>query len=241
MTRSAQLEKTSPFRHTDRQFDAELRELKDRLLAMGGRCERLISEALRAVEDGDAARARAVDDADRLVNADHLACDELAVRILALRSPVGRDLRLLVTALKVVTDLETIGDEAVNVAERAARLAIDAEEVRGIKAILNEMGSRGADMLDLALDAFVEEDVERAQRVLAMDDAVDALHARALSQSVAYMKRNPMLADVGMGLTSSAKCLERIADLATNIAEMVVYMVEGEDVRHGARAIQSLE
>ncbi|MEQ8458605.1 MAG: phosphate signaling complex protein PhoU [Sandaracinaceae bacterium] len=238
MTRSRSAsEPTSPFRHTDRHFDAELRELKDRLLAMGGRCERLIAEALGAIEDGDVKRARAVDDADRLVNADELACDELAVRILALRSPVGRDLRLLVTALKVVASLETIGDEAVNVAERAGTLATDAEEVRGIKAILHEMGSRGAEMLDLALDAFVDGNAERAHRVLVMDDAVDAMHARALARSIAFMKRNPMMADVGMGLTSSAKCLERIADLATNIAEMVVYMVEGEDVRHGARRV----
>src|SRR5262245_29475592 len=109
--------------HTNQAFEEELRRLKDRLLAMGGRCEQMITLAMRAFEEQDAGLAHEVEENDREINADELAVDDLAVRILALRQPVGRDLRFTLTALKVVTDLERIGDEAVNLAERAGELA----------------------------------------------------------------------------------------------------------------------
>lgn len=221
-------------RHTDQQFHAQLQELKDRILAMGGRCERLIADALRAVEDGDAERAAELERADRLVNADELAVDELAVKILALRQPVGRDLRLLVTALKVVVALERIGDEAVNVAERAPAIGLHGGELADARALLPEMGRRGAEMLELALDAFVAEDPAKARRVLEMDDEVDALHEDVLERAMAFMSARPEQAEMGMCVARTAKYLERIADLCTNVAEMVVYMVEGLDLRHGS-------
>jgi len=108
--------------HTDHQFEAELQELKDRLLAMGGRCEKMMHGAIRAFEEQDEAAAREVMRADKQMNADELAIDELVVRILALRNPVGRDLRFAMTATKVVTDLERIGDETVNFAERVIEM-----------------------------------------------------------------------------------------------------------------------
>lgn len=225
---------TSHVHHTDQQFSAQLRELKDRLLAMGGRCDRLIAEALRAIEDGDVDLAKRVVTSDREVNRDELEVDDLAVRILALRHPVGRDLRLIVTALKIVTALERIGDEAVNVAERAGLLNRDMEGLREAKALLPEMGRKASEMLNLALDAFVAENADQADRVLEMDDEVDALYEKALVLATRFMEKNPDMAEVGMGITSSAKYLERIADLCTNIAEMVVFMVQGVDIRHGS-------
>lgn len=221
-------------RHTDQQFHSQLQELKDRLLAMGGRCELLIAGAMRALEEGDAALADALDAADRQINADELAVDDLAVRILALRQPVGRDLRLLVTALKVVAALERIGDEAVNVAERAPVVGTSADDLGEARALLPEMGRKGAEMLALALDAFVREDPEQARRVLEMDDEVDALYEDVLARSIAFMSAHPEQAEIGMCVARTAKYLERIADLCTNVAEMVVYLVQGVDLRHGS-------
>ncbi len=219
--------------HIDQHFDSQLRELKDRLLAMGGRCEQLIAGATRAIEEGDGLLVKEIDAADRLVNADELAVDDLCVRILARRQPVGRDLRLLVTALKVVVALERIGDEAVNVAERAEVLGMSVEELGPAKALLPEMSRRGAEMLKIVLDAFVEESAIEAHRVLEMDDEVDRLYEQVLEHSMTFMAGHPEQADLGLCVARTAKYLERIADLSTNVAEMVVYMVQGVDVRHG--------
>lgn len=223
-------------RHTDQKFEAQLRELKDRLLAMGGRCEQLIASAMRAIEEGNAALASEIEEADRRINADELAVDNLAVRILARRQPVGRDLRLLVTALKIVVALERIGDEAVNVAERASLLAIQIDGLSEARALLLEMGKKGAEMLKLVLDAFVEENPEQADRVLVMDDEVDALYQKVVALTTAFMSAHPDQAHLGMGIARTGKYLERIADLCTNVAEMIIFMVRGVDVRHGSFA-----
>jgi phosphate transport system protein len=221
-------------RHTDYEFHTQLQELKDRLLAMGGRCEQLIAAAMQAIEGEGGGTLKQINAADRRINADELAVDELAIRILALRQPVGRDLRLLVTALKVVVALERIGDEAVNVAERAPTLAAaPPDRMRAVRALLPEMGRRGAEMLHLVLDAFVAENPEEADRVLAMDDEVDRLYEQVLEEAKQHMRAHPE--DAGLGLTAvrTAKYLERIADLCTNVAEMIVFLVQGVDVRHG--------
>lgn len=216
--------------HTSHQYAAELRGLKDRLLAMGGRCESLIRTAIDALEN----RADIADRVERIdheINADELFVDDLAVRILALRQPVGRDLRFLVTALKVVTDLERIGDEAVNISERARELSAE-RSLPSTAAGLEEMAQATAAMLHDALDAFVEEDAGKAERVLTDDDTVDAHYGAIMRATFAFMSENPSRVRAAMAVASCAKYLERIADHATNIAEMVVYMVRGVDVRH---------
>jgi phosphate transport system protein len=217
--------------HTSQQYEAELRALKDRLLAMGGRCESLLRQATAALERQDPALAEAVARTDHEINSDELAIDDLAVRILALRQPVGRDLRFLMTALKVVTDLERIGDEAVNIAERAGELSREVK-LPPTASRLGEMADGAAAMLHDALDAFVEEDAARAERVLASDDAVDELYGQTMRATFAYITANPEKVRPAMAVASCAKYVERIADHATNIAEMVVYMVRGVDVRH---------
>ncbi|MCS6797272.1 MAG: phosphate signaling complex protein PhoU [Myxococcota bacterium] len=225
--------------HTSHEFEAELRRLKERLLAMGGRCESSIAAAVRALETRNPELASAVERDDRVIDADELAIDELAVRILALRQPVGRDLRFLMTALKVVTDLERIGDEAVNVAERARDLSA-AVELPESQALLGPMAAVATRQLRRALDAFVEEDASKAADVLARDDEVDELYGRIVRATLAYMAAHPQNVEAAMRVTSCAKYLERIGDHATNIAEMVVYLVDGVDVRHGgARSRES--
>ena len=220
--------------HTSQQYEAELRALKDRLLAMGGRCESLLRQATAALERQDPELAEAVARTDHEINSDELAIDDLAVRILALRQPVGRDLRFLMTALKVVTDLERIGDEAVNIAERAGELSREVK-LPPTASRLGEMANGAAGMLHEALDAFVEEDAARAERVLASDDAVDELYGQTMRATFAYITANPEKVRPAMAVASCAKYVERIADHATNIAEMVVYMVRGVDVRHAQK------
>lgn len=217
--------------HTHQEFEAELRRLKDRLLAMGGRCEQMMSSAVRAFEDRDEALAREVMAMDRAMDEDEVVVDDLAVRILALRQPVGRDLRFSVAAVKASTDLERIGDEAVNIAERA----IEMEREGGLSKPaekLPEMAQRAAAMLRDALNAFVDEDANKAREVFTQDDAVDDLYGDAMRLCLDYMKDPSRIGD-GMRICNCAKYLERIADHATNIAEMVIFMVEGRDVRHG--------
>lgn len=218
-------------RHTSQQFESELRQLKDTLLAMGGRCETSIRMAMRAIEERNVELAAEVQASDRLINAAELEVDDRAEHIMALRQPMGRDLRFVLTALKVVTDLERIGDEAVNLAERAEDLASAAaipEEVDQLPG----MGQLATAMLHDALDAFLEEDADGARKVLVMDDEVDAAYGRILQNCLTFMTNNSSGIHAAMAVASCAKYLERIADHATNIAEMVVYLARGEDVRH---------
>lgn len=217
--------------HTSRAYEQELRDLKSRLLAMGARCESLIHMASRAFENLDSELAHRVEESDRTLNSEEMAIDQMTVRILALRQPVGRDLRFLVTALKVVTDLERIGDEAVNVAERVVELAGDSS-IAHLQPRLAEMADASARMVRLALDSFVEEDEAMARDVLRQDDAVDELYGQLLRISMQFIRESPERVEDGMRVASCAKYLERVADHATNIAEMVVFMVSGDDVRH---------
>ncbi len=217
--------------HTSQEFEAELRRLKEQLLAMGGRCERMLHMAGRSIAEQDTELAKQVIDLDRRTNADERAIDDMAVRILALRQPVGRDLRFTITAVKVVTDLERIGDEAVNLAERAQELA-ELPELPPPARDLPRMAKLAGAVLHAALDAFVHEDAEAAEEVFRMDDGVDDLYGDILMQSLEFMEAHPERVPAGMRVASCAKYFERIADHATNIAEMVVFLVRGEDVRH---------
>jgi phosphate transport system protein len=218
--------------HTHQEFEAELRNLKDRLLAMGGRCEQMIGTAVRAFEDRDEALAREVMESDRAMNDDELAVDDLAVRILALRQPVGRDLRFAVAAVKASTDLERIGDEAVNIAERAIEME-PADRLSPPGSRLPEMARRAGAMLRDALNALVEENPSKAREVFMQDDAVDDIYSEVMKLCLDYMKNDPERIPDGMRICNCAKYLERIGDHATNIAEMVIFMVDGRDVRHG--------
>lgn len=220
--------------HTSQAFDSELRELKDRLLGMGARCERVIALAIHALESQDAEIAGEAESMDRQINGDEMEVDELAVRILALRNPVGRDLRFTLTALKVVVDLERIGDEAVNIAERAGDLA-DHTRLPAPHAHLPEMSRVATAMLHDALDSFVEENAAKARDVLLRDDEADSYYGRILRESIEHMTSHAHEVEPAMAIASCAKYLERIADHATNIAEMVVYLVDGVDVRHRHR------
>ncbi len=216
---------------TSRAYEQELTALSERVVAMGARCEELIEMAIRAMVERDADLAARVEAADRQIDRDEMEIDELAVKILARRQPAARDLRFLVFALKVVTDLERIGDEAANMAGRAVQLARK-EHSPPLLPKLQEMATVTKDLVHQALEAFVRADEPLARAVRERDDEVDAMYGEMLRGSEAYIREHPEHVAIAMCLASTAKYLERIADHATNIAEMVVFVTSGEDVRH---------
>jgi phosphate transport system protein len=220
-----------PLSHTSRDFESELRELRAHFMAMAARCERSLQLALNAFWNNSPDAAREVEELDHLIDRDEMEIDALVLRILALRQPVAYDLRVLAAALRLDTDLERIGDEAVNIVQRAQEVHGEAKELAG--AGLRTMAENAQQMLRDALDAFVQEDVALAEQVLKGDDAVDAQYGQTLRDMMAFMQENHEGIPGAFSVIRVAKNIERVADHATNIAEEVIFMVRGEDVRHG--------
>jgi len=228
----------APETHTDKVYEAELRELRDRLLEMGGKVEAAMAGAVRSLIERDAPLAEKVIAQDREVNRTEVEIDDMCRRLLALRQPAASDLRFITTALKIVTDLERMGDLAVNVSERAIDLAQSppSRPFHDLTALADLSGSQ----LEKALDAFVEKNVEKAEEVIQGDDLLDAIYHRLFNDLLAYMMEDSRVIRRATSIMFAAKQLERFGDHATNVAEMVVYMVRGTDVRHpGSRGVES--
>jgi phosphate transport system protein len=216
--------------HTSREFERELRTLRDRLLAMGGRAEQQIARAVESLRARDENIAQQVIDDDQTIDEDERGIDELAFLILARRQPVASDLRFVMLALKVVTDLERIGDLAVNIAKRVkdlVRLPASPMQER-----LELLAERVLGALQLALDAFVHADAERAEKVIDGDRDIDALNMHVITDLLANDSEDMRHLARSLALSSVSRYLERIGDHATNIAEMVIYFVRGRDIRH---------
>jgi phosphate transport system protein len=218
--------------HIYKPFDTELQALKDQLLTMGGLVEAHIADAVKALIDRDPKRARAVIDADRAVNQLELSIDEQCIRLIVLRQPAASDLRFICAVLKIVVDLERIGDLAVNMAERAIALC----EEPPLRAVVDlpRMASAAQKMLRDALDAFVTRDAAKAEAVLVADDEIDKLLVQVFDDLRAEMAKDPSVINRGISTIFFAKHIERLADHTTNVAEMVVFLVKGTDVRHRA-------
>ncbi|AKQ65186.1 Phosphate transport system regulatory protein PhoU [Myxococcus hansupus] len=219
-----------PSTHTDKAFEADLRDLREKLLAMGAKVENLIVQSMKALTDRDSAVAEKVVAADKDVNRLEVDIDELCRKILALRQPAASDLRLITTALKIVTDLERIGDLAVNIAERS----IDLNQVPPLAPYVDtpRLAELAQRQVRMSLDAFVSGDVTKAEEVLRGDDLLDALFLKIFNELLAYMMEDSRNIRRATALMFIAKHLERIGDHALNVAEMVVYMVRGKDIRH---------
>ena len=216
--------------HTNREYEQELRRLREQLLLMGAKVEEIINGSIRALIDRDSALAEQMIAVDRKINQLEIAIDELCMQVLARRQPVASDLRFLTTALKLVTDLERIGDLGVNICERV--LELNGEPPLKPYIDLPNMTREVQEMLHEALDAFVAGDVERAQRVIARDKNVDAYYTQIFRELLTYMMEDPRNIFRATRLQSIAKYLERIGDHATNLGELVVFMVKGKDIRH---------
>jgi phosphate transport system protein len=215
---------------TQRHFDEELAELKTKLLRMAGQAEDQIDQALTALVTRDSALARQVIERDHLINSLDVEIDEESIRLLALHQPAARDLRLVTTAMKIATELERISDLAENVCERA----IELNEEPQLKPYIDipMMGNMARAMVKQSIDAFVKDDAQLARKVLTDDDYIDDLMEQLFRELLSFMLEDTRTISRAIRLSFIAKYLERMADHATNIAELVVYLVEGKIIRH---------
>jgi len=213
-----------------RHFVEELEDLQGRLLEMGTLVESAIHQSVQALEERSEELARQVLGNEDRINHLEIEIDELAVRLLALQQPMARDLRFLTAAIKINTDLERMGDLAVNIVERAMALI----QRPAVKPSIDipQMARTVESMVRKSLDAFVRREPELARSVLLADDTVDQLRDTIISELVSFMQDNPAKIPQGLDLILVARHLERIADHATNIAEDTLFLVKGVDVRH---------
>ena len=213
-----------------RHFHEELEALKQTLLAMGGLVEDQIRHAMQALVDRDDALASEVIERDRQVNTYDVEVDEQCVSLLALYQPAAGDLRFITTAMKIVTDLERIGDQAVNIAQRVLELNREPQLKPYID--LPRMAEQAQRMVKESLDAFVARDTALARQVCGEDSEVDLLKEQIFRELLTFMMEDPRTIPRAIRLILISRFMERVADHATNIAEMVVYLVEGKMVRH---------
>jgi phosphate transport system protein len=213
-----------------RHFDEELKELKEKILRMGGLVEDQIRGAIRALTERDSALARQIIENDLRVNALDVEVDEDCLRLLALHQPAARDLRFVTTTMKISTELERMSDLAENICERA----IELNEEPQLKPYIDlpRMGNWTLRMVKESLDALVNQDTALARKVCADDDFVDNLTEQLFRELLSFMIENPQTISRAIRLTFIGKYIERIADHATNMAELVVYLVEGKIIRH---------
>jgi phosphate transport system protein len=213
-----------------RHFDQELEQLKSKLLAMSALVESAVYRSITAVVQKDRKLAEEVLQSESRVNQMEIEIDDQAISLLALQQPMAGDLRLITSAIKINTDLERMGDLAVNIAQRA--LALMDDPVVQPLIDIPHIGGLVQSMVRKALDAFVAKDAELARSVLASDDAVDNLRTAFFHELISFMQREPGNIPQGLSLLSIVRNLERIADHSTNIAEDVLFYVKGIDVRH---------
>ena len=216
--------------HTNRQYEEDLRGLRAGLLKMGGLVERQIAEAVDALVNRDSEHAREVIARDEEVNRMDNDNDEQCIRLLALHQPAASDLRFITTGLKITTDLERIGDNAVNICERAVELNQEPQLKPYID--IPRMAQIAQSMVKDSLDAFMRDDTTLAEEVIDRDDEVDQLNYQIYRELLSYMAEDPQTIPRATRILFVSKYLERIADHATNIAEMVVFMVKGKTIRH---------
>jgi len=214
------------FRH----FQDELDLLKQRLLTMGGLSEERVRESVRGLMDRDGSALDAVLAGDQPINDLHIELDDRCFKLLALHQPMAADLRVIVAAVKINTDLERVGDLAINIAEAGKRYLRHAP----VKPLIDipRMGELAQSMLRDALDAFVRRDTALAEAVLAADDTLDALKTQIFRELLTYMLQNPATIEPALDLILISRHLERIGDHATNVAEDVIFILSAKDVRH---------
>ena len=219
--------------HTSKQFEQQLRALKDKLLLMSHHAEKMIADAIRALVERRPSLAEEVIKSDDEMDQLELDVDNQCYQILALEQPVARDLRFIATALKIVRDIERIGDIAVNIAERANELIQEPEMKRLID--LPIMAEAAQRILKESLDAFVNSDAELAEKVIRDDQFVDDCYEQIFRELLTYMMEDTKYISRALKVIFIAKHLERVGDHSSNIAEMVIFLVRGQDIRHGTR------
>lgn len=217
-------------RHTDREYEAELLALREKVLLMSATVESLLTTAMQALRERNPAKAAQGERVDERIDRLEVEIDDACLRILARRQPVAKDLRFITTTLKLVTDLERVGDLSTNICNRVTEFTGEPAP-HGFSEV-ERMGALAQEMLRESLDAFVNNDVHRARAIQGRDRAVDELYVDIFPLAIRQMNEHPEQCDSALRMLSIAKHIERIADHATNVAEMVIFMIEGHDVRH---------
>jgi len=220
----------------ERHFERDLEALKEQLLLMGGRAEAIVLKSVEALRRLDRELAREIVADDRVIDLMEIDIDERCLRLLALQQPMARDLRFITAALKINNDLERVGDHAVNIAGGVLRSA--GEPLLKPLIDIPRMAELASGMLHDALDAFVRRDPETARRLVRSDDEVDALNRQIFRELLSFMIEDPATITRGMELVLVARNLERVADLATNIAEEVVFITEARVIKHHAEDVE---
>lgn len=216
--------------HFSKQFDAELNEIREKLLEMGGKVEVMLANAMQSLLQRDTELAERTIAFDHEINSLEMEIDEKCLEVLARRQPAARDLRFITLALKIVTDLERIGDQCANIAKRVKEL--NQEPALKPYIDLPRMAQAASSMVTEALDAFVRGDENLAIKVCQEDQVVDDLNEQIQRELLTFMMGDPSTITRAIRINHVSKCLERIADHATNVAEMVIFMVKGKDIRH---------
>ena len=213
-----------------RHFDIELEKLKEMLLKMASHAEQSVTNAIKALTENNDDLAQQVKRDDSILDAFEKEIDEVSISLLALKAPLASDLRLITIAMKISHDLERVGDEATTIARRALELNKEPQ----LKAYVDipRMAQMGLEMLHDAIDAFVNRDPARARAIIPRDKDVDALNKQLHRELVSFVVESPATITRALNLMVISKSLERIADHATNVAEEVVYLYEGTDIRH---------
>lgn len=219
--------------HTDRRYEEGLGRLKEFILQMGGAVEEMIALAMKGLVERNDKVAQEVLLKEPQVNELEMTIDDHCIELLALHQPAASDLRLITIGLKVSKDLERMGDLAVNICENA--MVINKEPQLKPYLDLPQMAAIAQKMVKDSLDAFVKRDALLAEKVCEMDDAVDELNDKIETELIGIMQKDPVTISRGTHLIAVAKHLERVADHATNIAEEVIFMVQGKDIRHGKK------
>ncbi|MEK6645099.1 MAG: phosphate signaling complex protein PhoU [Candidatus Firestonebacteria bacterium] len=214
----------------ERHFDEELKSLNERILYMGGLIESMTYNAIKALVDRNADLVKEIFKTEDEVNKLHIEIDDKCLKLVALRQPTAVDLRFIASAMKINSDLERMGDQAVNIAENTEDLLKQPQ----LKPLIDlpKMADIAKNMVKDSLDAFVKKDVELAKSVLARDDEVDNLKDQIFRELLTYMIASPQNIERSLDLILISRNLERIGDHATNIAEDVIFMVIGKDIRH---------
>ena len=215
-----------------RHFHEELADVRSRLVTMSGAAEAALSMAVDALLSRDDNKAQAVILGDREIDTREVDIEERCIALLALQQPMARDLRMLTSAMRIANDLERVGDHAVNIAQSAIRVSKARQIVPEPEIV--EMARLTRSMLADSIDAFIRGDAKAGREICRRDDQVDALNRSVFRILLTHMMENPQMISTGMEILLVSRNLERVADLATNVAEGVVFLVEGKSIKHHA-------
>lgn len=218
--------------HSSKQYDLDLEAIRSKVLQMGGLVENQLREALAAFRSGDLEQAQRVIEADETVNRLEVTLDDTCSHLIVKRQPAANDLRTVMATIKVITDLERIGDEATKIARAARTIAERGGGIINHHEAVRVIGNSAGDMLHDALDAFARLDQQLARRIIAHDDVIDHEFRAIMRNLITFMMEDPRTISAALDTLWVAKALERIGDHATNIAEYVIYIVGGTDIRH---------